>query len=150
MITKKRCESLVSSHSHSQAVPGVWSSSSEHLYSDGVGRASSGAEVIIMESPDSCSHKDMKHSMGDTSKLITMMTNSLRADILCHQGASLPKYLWQGYFDEHDTNKWQVVQLRSAMTPVTWDSKVDMLHAFELVATLQVIYSVVIVWYQFC
>ncbi|KAI9344459.1 hypothetical protein BD770DRAFT_397580 [Pilaira anomala] len=144
------CESVVSSHTHSQAIPGVWSNLSEKLFSDGVARTS-GAEVIIMESSGSYSRENVEHSLGDTSKLVTLMTNSLRSEILRYQNASISTIANLAVFGVQcicdkitlmktslfDANKWQVVELRSATIPVTWDSKVDLLQVFELLATLQ-------------
>lgn len=88
--------------------------------------------------------EDIEHSVDDTWKLITMTTYSLRNEILKYQGASA--FGIQCICDKItlintslcNSTKWQVIELRSAIIPVTWDSRTSMMSVFELLATLQV------------
>ncbi|KAG2210573.1 hypothetical protein INT47_002515 [Mucor saturninus] len=144
------CESKVLSHSNSQMVPGVWNNTTEKLFADGIGREN-GFEVIIMESSGPHSTEHIDHSMGDTQKLITMASNSLRDEILKYQDASfdtaknLSVYSIQCIRDKitliktslYNPSIWQIVELRSATILVTWDARVNMVAIFELLATLQ-------------
>lgn len=72
----------------SLVVPGVWNDPTENIFVDGLGRKD-GFTVIIMESSGPFSAEYVEHSIGDTWKLITMTTNSLRDEILKYQDASL-------------------------------------------------------------
>ncbi|KAI9005467.1 hypothetical protein CLU79DRAFT_806723 [Phycomyces nitens] len=144
------CESMVLSHSNSQMVPGVWNNTPEKLFADGLGRKD-GFEIIIMESSRPYSVENIDHSMGDTWKLITMTTNSLRTEILKYQDASIETVKGLSVFGIQcirdkitliktslcTPTKWQVVELRSATIPVTWDSRANMVLVFELLSTLQ-------------
>lgn len=80
------------------------------------------------------------------------MTNSLQSESLRYQNASISTITNSAVFGVQwfrnkitflktslcDAYKWEVVELRSATIPETWDSKVDLLLVFELVATIQV------------
>ncbi|KAL7334314.1 hypothetical protein PS15p_203098 [Mucor circinelloides] len=80
-----------------------------------------------------------------------MTSNSLRNEILKYQNASfetaknLASYGIQCICDKitltkcslFSTTKWQVIELRSATIPVTWDARANMISVFELLATLQ-------------
>lgn len=139
------------SHANSQVILGVWNNSTEMLFADGVGRKD-GFEVVIMESSGPFSTEYIDHSLEDTWKLITMTSNSLRNEILKYQNASfetaknLASYGIQCICDKiiftkcslFSTTKWQVIELRSAVIPVTWDTRANMISVFELLATLQV------------
>lgn len=132
-------------------VPGVWNNTTEKLFADGIGREN-GFEVIIMESSGPHSTEYIDHSMGDTQKLITMTNNSLRDEILKYQDASFDTAKGLSVFSIQcicdkitlmktslcTPNMWQIVELRSATIPVTWDARVNMVAIFELLATLQV------------
>ncbi|CAO3700431.1 unnamed protein product [Rhizopus stolonifer] len=145
------CESMMLSHNKSQVIPGVWNNTAEKLFSDGVGRKD-GFEVIIMESSGPYSIEHIDHSVEDTWKLIILTTNSLRNEILKYQDASietakgLTAFGIQCICDKitliktslFGPTKWQVVELRSATIPVTWDSRMDLMSVFELLAILQV------------
>lgn len=144
------CESKILSHSSSQMVPGVWNNTTEKLFADGIGREN-GFEVIIMESSGPHSTEYIDHSMGDTQKLIAMTNNSLRDEILKYQDASFDTAKGLSVFSIQcicdkitlmktslcTPNMWQIVELRSATIPVTWDARVNMVAIFELLATLQ-------------
>ncbi|KAI9252260.1 hypothetical protein EDC94DRAFT_588329 [Helicostylum pulchrum] len=135
------CESVVSSHTHSQTVSDVWSNASEKLFSDGVARTSE-AKVIV--------RSRLVHMLVKTL-FIPLMINSLQSESLRYQNASISTITNSAVFGVQwirnkitflktslcDAYKWEVVELRSATIPVTWDSKVDLLLVFELVATIQ-------------
>jgi hypothetical protein len=132
-------------------VPEVWNNTAEKLFADGIGREN-GFEVIIMESSGPYSIEYIDHSMEDTQKLITMTNNSLRDEILKYQDASFDTAKGLSVFSIQcicdkitlmktnlcTQNKWQIVELRSATIPVTWNTRVNMVAIFELLATLQV------------
>ncbi|KAG0982027.1 hypothetical protein G6F29_006620 [Rhizopus arrhizus] len=77
-----------------------------------------------------------------------MTTYSLRNEILKYQGASA--FGIQCICDKItlmntslcNSTKWQVIELRSAIIPVTWDSRTSMMSVFELLATLQNEYDI--------
>lgn len=122
------------SHAKSQIIPGVWNNNTERLFADDVGRKD-GFEVVIMESSDPFATEYIDHSLEDTWKIITMTSNSLRNEILKYQTASfttatdLASYGIQCICDKitltkcslYSTTKWQVIELRSAIIPVSWD-----------------------------
>lgn len=132
-------------------LPGVWNNTTEKLFADGIG-CENGFEVTIIESSGPYSVEYIDHSMGDTQKLITMPTNSLRDEILKYQDASFDTAEGLSVFSIQcicnkitllktnlcTQNKWQIVELRSATIPVTWDIRVNTVAIFELLATLQV------------
>lgn len=142
---------MMLSHNKSQVIPGVWNNTTGKLFSDGVGRKD-GFEVIIMESSGPYSTEYIDHSVEDTWKLIIMTTNALRNEILKYQDASIETAKGLAAFGLQcicdritliktslfGPSKWQVVELRSATIPVTWDSRIDLMSVFELLATLQV------------
>ncbi|KAG2191729.1 hypothetical protein INT47_004168 [Mucor saturninus] len=144
------CESMMMSHKKSQVIPGVWNNTTEKLFSDGVGRKD-GFEVIIMESSGPYSTENIDHSVEDTSKLITLTTDSLRNEILQYQDASIETAKLLSAFGIQcicdkitliktslfGPTRWQVVELRSAIIPVTWDSRMNLMSVFELLAVLQ-------------
>ncbi|KAI9032749.1 hypothetical protein CLU79DRAFT_802028 [Phycomyces nitens] len=111
-----------------QIIPGVWNSTTERLFVDGVGRKD-GFEVLIMESSGPFSTEYSDHSLEDTWKLMTMTTNSL-LQCICDKITLTKCSLFS-------PTKWQVVELRSATTPVTWDARANMISVFELLAKLQ-------------
>ncbi|KAG1173614.1 hypothetical protein G6F46_004492 [Rhizopus delemar] len=123
------CESKMLSHANSQVIPRVWNNSTEMLFADGVGRKDA-FEVVIMESSGPFSTEYIDHSLEDTWKLITMTSNSLRIQCICDKITLTKCSLFS-------TTKWQVIELRSAVIPVTWDTRANMISVFELLATLQ-------------
>ncbi|KAG1471357.1 hypothetical protein G6F56_002170 [Rhizopus delemar] len=114
-------------------------------------RRKDGFEVIIMESSGPYSIEHIDHSIEDTWKLITLTTNSLRNEILKYQDASietaksLTAFGIQCICDKialiktslFSPTKRQVVELRSANIPVTWDSRMNLMSVVELLAILQ-------------
>ncbi|KAG0938477.1 hypothetical protein G6F57_006685 [Rhizopus arrhizus] len=129
---------MMLSHNKSQVIPGVWNNTTEKLFSDGVGRKD-GFEVIVMEYLEAYNFDN----------------NSLRNEILKYQDAnietakSLSAFGIQCICDKitllktslFGPAKWQVVELRSATIPVTWDSRMDLMSVFGLLATLQYEYD---------
>ncbi|KAG1140089.1 hypothetical protein G6F38_009376 [Rhizopus arrhizus] len=129
---------MMLSHNKSQIIPGVWNNTTEKLFSDGVGRKD-GFEVIIMEYLET-------HNPDN---------NSLRNEILMYQDASIETVKGLSAFGIQcicdkiillktslfGPAKWQVVELRSATIPVTWDSRMNLMSVFELLATLQYEYD---------
>ncbi|KAI8063989.1 hypothetical protein BDF21DRAFT_446209 [Thamnidium elegans] len=133
-----------------QMVPGVWNNTTEKLFADGIGREN-GFEIIIMELSGPHSTEYIDRSMRDTQKLITMTSNSLRDEILKYQDASFDTAKGLSVFSLQcicgkitlmktslcTSNMWQIVELRNATIPVTWNARVNMVAIFELLATLQ-------------
>ncbi|KAG1319112.1 hypothetical protein G6F62_012008 [Rhizopus arrhizus] len=129
---------MMLSHNKSQVIPGVWNNTTEKLFSDGVGRKD-GFEVIVMEYLEAYNFDN----------------NSLRNEILKYQDASIETAKGLSAFGIQcicdkitliktslfGPAKWQVVELRSATIPVTWDSRMDLMSVFELLAILQYEYD---------
>lgn len=105
-----------------------------------------------MESSSGYSEENVDHSMEDTWKLILMMTDSLRNELIKYQGANfttaqeLTTFGIQCICDRitlinatiFDARKWQVIEIRSAKVPTTWDDRSGYMQVFELAATLHV------------
>lgn len=105
-----------------------------------------------MESSGPYSIEYIDHSVEDTWKLIILITNSLRNEILKYQSASIETAKTVTTFGIQcicdkitliktslfGPTEWQVVELRSATISVTWDSRMDLMSVFDLLAILQV------------
>ncbi|KAG2220813.1 hypothetical protein INT45_004474 [Circinella minor] len=143
------CESLVHSHLQSQVVPGVWNNTTNKLFADGLGRCE-GFDIIIMESSGGYEKENLNHSMDDTWKLIMMLTDSLRQELIKCQDAKyedakgLATYGIQCICDTitlmkttmFDARRWQVIEVRSAKVPVKWNNRSGFTRVFELILTL--------------
>ncbi|PHZ11723.1 uncharacterized protein RHIMIDRAFT_238389 [Rhizopus microsporus ATCC 52813] len=89
--------------------------------------------------------------MEDTWKLIAIKTNSLRKEIPKYQGAAVETAKGLAAFGIQcicdkitliksslcSPTKWQIVELRGAIIPVTWDSRTGIMPVFELLVTFQ-------------
>jgi hypothetical protein len=62
-------------------IPGVWNNSTENYFTDGIARTS-GSEVFVIESSGPYDVEYIEHFLGDTWKLIKLMANPLRDEIL--------------------------------------------------------------------
>ena len=94
-----------------------------------------------MESSGPYDEEDIDHSMGDTAKIITMTTNSLRQQLLQYQNASFEAAKGLSVFSVQcicdkitlmktslcATNMCHVVESNRATIPVTWDTRVNMM-----------------------
>ncbi|KAG2227189.1 hypothetical protein INT45_008433 [Circinella minor] len=151
LIVFSWCESLVKTHCNSQIVPGIWKNTTKKLFADGLGR-NNDCDIIVMESSSGYSKENIDHSMEDTWKLILMMTDSLRNELMKYQGAKftdaqeLATFGIQCICDRitlikatmFDARRWQIIEVRSAKIPITWDDRSNYMQVFELIATLHI------------
>ena len=68
-------------HLQSQLVPGVWNNTANKLFADGLERCEE-FDIILIESLGGYEKENLNYSMGDTWKLIMMLTDSLGQELI--------------------------------------------------------------------
>ncbi|KAF7720446.1 hypothetical protein EC973_008683 [Apophysomyces ossiformis] len=141
---------MVVKHRDNQRVPGVWNNSTTVAYADGVGRARD-KEIILMESSSAFDEEDVDHSLGDSWKLIDMMTSTLNTELRSKQDTKFVTAQGLATFGiqlikdrmtllkttlHQCGHKWQIVELRSATIPTQWKERLHLLKVFELLVCL--------------
>lgn len=76
-----RCEGHAQGHHHSQCIPGVWHNDITNVYVDGIGRVDK-KEIVMMESSSGFIEEDFYHNHGDMSKIIEVVTSTLKMHLL--------------------------------------------------------------------
>lgn len=147
-----RCEDYARAHGSSQIIPGVWTNTTLKYFSDGIGRVD-GNEKLFMESSSSFCKENIQHTLGDSFKLISLMTSTLNTSIRSYldckmsTASGLATYGIQCIKDRvtlmkttinSDGAKYNIVELRSAVVPVKWENRDDLMKLFELIACLYV------------
>ncbi|KAI8085779.1 uncharacterized protein B0P05DRAFT_466409 [Gilbertella persicaria] len=147
------CEDHAKSNQENQRDPGIWLNSKNNFFSDGIGRTDIQQEKIFMESSSSFQVEDFEHSIGDTYKLVESMSSSLSTMLRRKQDCkhssvlNLAVYgiqcikskltLMKTTLDPH-SDRFQIVELRSASIPTAWAQRTSMIRVFELLVCLHV------------
>ncbi|KAG1560055.1 hypothetical protein G6F49_003052 [Rhizopus delemar] len=145
------CEDHVKSNQENQRDPGAWLNSKNNTFSDGIGRTNVQQEKIFMESSSGFHVEDFGHSVGDTYKIVESMTSSLSIMMLHKQDCKFSSVLNLAVYgiqciknrltlmkttlDPH-SDRFQIVELRSASIPTTWAQRAGMIKVFEILVCL--------------
>lgn len=106
-----------------------------------------------MESSSSFQMEDFEHSIGDTYKLVESMSSNLNTMLRRKQDCKLSSVLNLAVYgiqciksrltlmkttlDPH-SDRFQIVELRSASIPTAWAQRTGMIRVFELLVCLHV------------
>lgn len=153
LLMNYRCEDHVKSNQENQRDPGAWLNSKNNTFSDGIGRTNVQQEKIFMESSSGFHVEDFGHSVGDTYKIVESMTSSLSIMMLHKQDCKFSSVLNLAVYgiqciknrltlmkttlDPH-SDRFQIVELRSASIPTTWAQRAGMIKVFEILVCLHV------------
>ncbi|SAM03044.1 hypothetical protein [Absidia glauca] len=123
------CEDRALAQQQCQRTPGIWTNETSALYADGVGRIN-GKEIILMESSSGYSNEGYQHSMDDTEKLIDEMASTLKMELLRKKKMPRPPRRMMSQPTGF------LVEMRSAIIPVNWEQRSDLIKVFELLSCL--------------
>lgn len=141
-----RCEDAIIAHKQRQITPNVWLNKTATCFADGVG-CMDDKEKIIMESSSSFQSEDIEHTLGDTMKLIGLMTSTLHMDICSNLDCSYEDILELSVLGvqvikdritllktiiDRDGDKYQVLELRSAKIPTTWENRIELMNLYDV------------------
>ncbi|KAG0182408.1 hypothetical protein DFQ29_004211 [Apophysomyces sp. BC1021] len=76
----------MAAHKNCQRIPGIWTNKTNIAYADGIGRIGD-KEAIMMESSSGFDEEDIKHSLGDTYKLVDEIPSTLKMELRKKQQA---------------------------------------------------------------
>ncbi|KAG0175168.1 hypothetical protein DFQ30_000107 [Apophysomyces sp. BC1015] len=79
-------EYQMAAHKNCQRIPGIWTNKTNIAYADGIGRIGD-KEAIMMESSSGFDEEDIKHSLGDTYKLVDEIPSTLKMELRKKQQA---------------------------------------------------------------
>ncbi|KAG0193219.1 hypothetical protein DFQ28_006000 [Apophysomyces sp. BC1034] len=79
-------QGTMAAHKNCQRIPGIWTNKTNIAYADGIGRIGD-KEAIMMESSSGFDEEDIKHSLGDTYKLVDEIPSTLKMELRKKQQA---------------------------------------------------------------
>jgi hypothetical protein len=140
-------------HQENQRDPGAWLNSKNSIFSDGIGRTNNQQEKIFMESSSGFQEEDFEHSIGDAYKVVESMCSSLNTILRRKQDCKFSSVLNLAVYgiqcikskltlmkttlDLH-SDRFQIVELRSASIPTAWAQRISMIRVLELLVCLHV------------